>query len=383
MKYNYLALISRTEFNTLFKFGRILLNSDLTSGCSMSNKLENLDKDNDFINKISKIDFDDTFSNLIIQYQKNTSVPGQKLNEIKIQDVKHIYPLNNDAKREFEISFDERIKIENPIFDVNEIFMQKAFDDCKRGIENVWQIFDLSDKQKEKCQKIITDDIIKQTVQQMLSGEKIEGDYPLWVYLMRYERHSYYPKETLGYFMDVVHIFCNYAKRGQTDDKDVENTDIFKMLTTINISEKSEIIHQSIEKTAFCIKLNELEKKCNFLKVAVIYLTIRDKYIEGLKYDSKFVNLCKEHFEENFVIASYLLGIFLGYDKTYDCLYDKIKLSIFKSAEEMSQLQIQKEKSRRIAEEKMRDPEQPNLFGSTTQQKGRQRKSKSTKKDGK
>lgn len=384
MKINYLALISRTEFNSLFKYGRLLLNSNLMIyGKSEVETLNNLKE------KIGKVDFDNTFSHLIIQYEKDDQFCYNK-NNVIIQEVKHVYALDNDAKREFEISFDERIKIEEPLFDVSEIFVQKTFEDCKRGIENVWQVFGFADEEKTKCQRIITDEILRNTVNLMLSDNKALGDYPLWVYLMRYERHSYYPKETVGYFMDAVHIFCNYKKSDhQALDNEVESTGIYKLLSAINVPENTNTIYQQIENSDFCKALNSLEPSCNFLKIAVIYLKIKDEYREGLKYDKSFIDLCKEHFKEDFVVASYLLGIYLGYDKTYDCLYDVVKLPIFKSAEEMSQLQAQKELARRIAEEKMKEPESvntrnntPTLFGSTETSKTKSR-SKKTKKNGK
>lgn len=384
MKINYLAIISRAEFNSLFKFGRLLINNNLitygTSEDEKHNKLKVL---------IDKIDFDNTFSHLIIQYEKDNQFCFNK-NIIGIQEVKHVYALDNDAKREFEISFDERIKIEEPIFDVTDIFIQKTFEDCKRGIENVWQVFGFSNEEKEKCQTIITDDILRQTVNLMLSDDKALNDYPLWVYLMRYQRHSYYPKEAVGYFMDVVHIFCNYKKPNhQALDNEVENTSIYKILSAINVSEKTNAIYQQIENSDFGKALNIFEPSCNFLMIAVIYLTIRDKYNNGLKYDKSYIDSCKDHFKEHFVVASYLLGIYLGYDKTYDCLYDVVKLPIFKSAEEMSQLQAQKELARRVAEEKMKESASnniqnntPSLFGSSKPAKTKSR-TKKTNKNGK
>lgn len=384
MKNNYFALISRTEFNSLLKFGRLLLNSNLISYGDLTETTIN-----DLKYKIGKIDFDNTFSYLIIQYEKDDQFCYNK-NHIFIQDVKHIYALDINAKREFEISFDERIKIEEPLFDITDITQQKAFDDCKRGIDNIWQIFGYNKEDKEKCKNIINDDIIKQTVNLMLSDDEALGDYPLWVYLMRYERHSYYPKEAVGYFMDAVHIFCNYKKPDhQALDNEVENTSIYKLLSAINVSEKTNAIYQQIENSDFCKALIRLEPSCNFLMIAVIYLKIRDEYRDRLKYDKSYIDPCKEHFKEDFVIASYLLGIYLGYDKTYDCLYDKFRLDIFKSAEEMSQLQAQKETARRFAEEKMKEPTSdntqhntPSLFGSSEPLKPKSR-SKKTKKNGK
>ena len=152
--------------------------------------------------------------------------------------------------------------------------------------------------------------------------------------------------------MDVVHIYCNYKIKNQTLDEKVEGTGIFKQLTTINPIERLDNIYNAIADSAFCAELRKLEPNCNFLKIAVIYLTIRDKYSQGLRNDVLFVQQCKR-WGDDFVIASYLLGIYLGYDKTYDCLYDKIKPPFFKSDEEMAELQRQYEDAKSVAKTKM------------------------------
>jgi hypothetical protein len=339
MKNKYLAIIRRAEFNSLFKYGRLLLNNELVVVADNANSL---------IDTLTKIDYDSTFAYLIIKYEKTSD----DYNLVSIHEVTNVYALDGDAKIEFETSFDPRVKIENLFFDFSEVMKQKSFEDCKRGIDNVWRIFGFSDEEKEKCQQIINDETIKLAVKQMFDDSVITGEYPLWVYLMRYERHSYYPQEILGYFMDVVHVYCNYMIKNQTLDEKVEGTGIFKQLAVTDPSEKLDSIYNSIENSAFCNALGKLEPNCNFVKIAVIYLTIRDKYSEGLRNDVLFVQQCKR-WGDDFVIASYLLGIYLGYDKTYDCLYDKIKLPFFKSDEEMAELQRQYEDAKNVAKTKM------------------------------
>lgn len=373
---NYFALITRTDFNYLFNYGEMLFNCDFTIDNSDSLKEKMRDK----------ACFIDSFSHLIIEYEKKDTISTN--NCITIQEIRHVYPLDCEAKRDFESSFDSRIKIDDPLFDISDILKHKAFENCKRGIDNVWQIFGFSDDKKELYSKIITDEIIKKAVKQLFTDKPIEGDYPLWVYLMRYERHSYYPKNTIGYFMDVVHIFCNYTKKTQIDDTQVEQTHIYRILETIPDDKKMDEICDNLEKTEsvspFLSKLSETDHNCNFLKVAVIYLLNRDKFVDGLKYDDKdYIDKCKDCYGENFTIASYLLGIYLGYDKTYNCLYDHLSLSFFKSPDEMAKLKREQEAAKIIAQEKMNEPpvyqsRNNTLFGSqeTYKSKTRTRKSK-------
>ena len=377
----YLALIRRSEFNDLFSLGHLTLNSDFTSGCDCNGKLRSLDKEYDFLKKIEKADIDSSFSFLIIQYCKPYAMVS-KLNEILIQEVKYIYPLDEDSKLEFSTSFDERIRIEDPICDFDRMQKNRSFDNCIRGVKNVWQIFGFSDTDLKMCKRIVSDAILTETIDQLYSNNTLEGSHPLWVHIMRYERHSFYPKDAIvGYFMDFVHIYCNYTQQTQLSDETIEATDIFRTLSAL-VEVKLDDIYTKIESSAFVQNVKTLENNVDVLKVAVIYLKMRDEYTNGLRYDKQYIESCKR-WGNDFILASYLLGATLGYDKTYDCLYDMMELSIFKSAEEISAMREQQETARRDAKEKMNIISQASLFEVPELSPKPKRTNKKTNKNGK
>ena len=326
---DYLALIRRADFNDLFKYGKITICSDFVANCSKTKKLTSLNDEPEFIRILSESNnFDNTAAYLIIQYQSL-----EKRQNVDIRYVKYIYALDEFAKRDFEISFDKRIRIESPIFDVSRLLKQKEVSECLRGVNNVWTIFGLSEEEKQKCKSSIPDSIVTMAVEILFSDLTPSGDLPFWVYLLRYERHSFYPKGTIGYFMDVVHTVCNFKKQETiTNDKIIESTQIFQILSQIPADKQLNHINDVLSNDQNAKNFINVIT-FDWLKTAVIFLLLRDRYTEGLKSDIVFVNKCKELWNENFIFASYLLGIYLGYNKTYDCLYDTIELQIFKKEE--------------------------------------------------
>lgn len=322
----YLALIRRADFNDLFKYGQITICGDFVANCNKSQKLTSLDSEPDFQKVLSiSNNFDNTASYLIIQYQS-----FNRPQDVDIRNLQYIYALDDFAKKDFEISFDRRIKIEDPIFDINIILKQKDVSQCFCGINNIWSVFGFSDEEQQRCKTTIPDSIVNEAIDVLYSDRNISGDHPFWVYLLRYERHSPYPKTTLGYFMDVVHTVCNFIKKETiTNDNMIESRDIYKILSKIpntkQFNEINEILGSDQGAENFIKTIS-----FDWLKTSVIFLLLRHRYAEGLKYEPEFIAKCKNQWTNNFCLASYLLGIYLGYDKTYDCLYDTIKLPIFK-----------------------------------------------------
>ena len=56
---------------------------------------------------------------------------------------------------------------------------------------------------------------------------------------------------------------------------------------------------------------------------------------------------------ESFTIASYMIGIALGHDKTYACFYESLPLAIYKSKEEMAAILLRKQEERKRAKLEM------------------------------
>ena len=353
---NYLALIRRADFIDFFKFGFFYLNSDkiVEYDCPISELPKRDDIYDALFARINS--FESSFAYLIINFTKANDADDPSV--VTITEVKHIFPLDLEAKREYESSFDEHVKIDNPIWPdaISLIKKKQLYQSSMQGVRNIFNIFKLEGI--EKCKELISEDTVEEMLSNVYDVIRPSGDVSLWVYLMRYERHSFYPKESLGYFMDIVHIIVNFMSRKEVEDYIVESTDIYKILATYEGKgyKSNEILHllrQNEMASGFLTKIASFIPDVDFILVAVNYLKMRDLYKDEFTYNEKFISACKASFGESFTIASYMIGIALGHDKTYACLYESLPLAIYKSKEEMAAIVLRKQEERERAKREM------------------------------
>lgn len=353
---SYLVLIRRADFIDLFKFGFFYLNSEkvVEFDCPISELSKRDDIYDALFTRINS--FESSFAYLIINFTKVNDTDVTSV--VTITEVKHIFPLDLEAKREYESSFDEHVKIDNPIWSdaISLIKKKQLYQNSMQGVRNIFKIFKLEGI--EKCKEFISEDTVEEMLSNVYDDIRPSGDVSLWVYLMRYERHSFYPKESLGYFMDIVHIIVNFMSKKEVEDYIVESTDIYKILSTYEGKgyKTNEILHhlrQNEKASGFLTKIASFVPDVDFILIAVNYLKMRDLYKDVFTYDEKFISACKASFGENFTIASYMIGIALGHDKTYTCLYESLPLAIYKSKEEMASIFLRKQEERERAMREM------------------------------
>lgn len=65
------------------------------------------------------------------------------------------------------------------------------------------------------------------------------------------------------------------------------------------------------------------------MTTATIFFKFKKEYQEKFVYEKGLVEKCKERWPKEFALASYLLGLILGHEKTFDCLYNTLPLKIF------------------------------------------------------
>lgn len=331
---NYLVLIRKSDFIDLFKYGSLYINENNVRHftCSVDSLKDKKSIFDDLIRFSNE--FESTFSYLILHYTKQHD--SAKL--LRISDVKHIYPLDYEAMREFKSSFDSRIRIEEPLWPecVYELQKKRALKDCLKGVDNIWSICNIENSLKDTIsEKYISNLIIEEIVSELYENRRPSGNLPFWVYIMRYERHSFYPTNNYGYFMDAVHAILNYNAQRELFSEDIEKTHIIRCLKKLNEnSDKDKLTfildmletEKDVEK--FLTYLSGLDATMDLLKCIVLFFMFRDRYREEFKYEPKWIERAKK--EEEFPIVMYMLGVMLQHEHTYDSYYEAISLSIFK-----------------------------------------------------
>lgn len=352
---NYLAILRRADFIDLYKYGFFYLNKDLIVkfDCDFKELSSKYDIYDALFSRMNS--FESSFAYLIIHYVKET---GEDFSSINIGEVKHIYPFDLEAKKEFENSFDEHIRIDMPLWDdaVSLIKKKQQFNSSMQGAKNVFEIFGLTGI--DKCKSVISDDTVEEMLSDVYDNIRPQGDKSIWVYLMRYDRHAFYPKETIGYYMDIVHIICNYMAKQEVEDYQVEETAIFRFLNTyvgqnLKSDKINNLLGQDERAKAFLERIAQFVPEVDFISVAINYLKMKDLFWESFFYDKKFIADCKAAFGESFTLASYMIGVTFEHNKTYSCLYENPPLAIYKTKEEMAAIELRKQRDKERAEREM------------------------------
>ena len=330
---NYLALIRKADFVDLFKYGSLHVNRDMIR--QFSCKVEDLPNREPIFNDLTFFAnaFDSTFEYLFIHYE---SLLG-RANDVNIANVRGIYPLDYEARTELSLTLDPRIKINNPLWPDAVFTLQKrqSVQNCKNGVSNIWNIYKLSDS-IDSVNAIITDTIIKEIVDELYENRRPSGDLPIWVYLMRYERHAFYPNNTIGAFMDTVNAIFNYHQKREVDSAEIESTMIMQFLYYCNEKDPnmqfSEVLQRlySEPKIANFVNLSKsIESKYDIIIIATLFYIYRNRYKEEFEYEPEWERGKANGIE--FSISCFMLGCILGHEHTYDCLYEHLPLEIFES----------------------------------------------------
>lgn len=332
---NYLALIRKADFIDLYKYGYLHINRDLIR--QFTCKIEDLPNREVIFRDLTYYAnaFDSTFVYLFIHYEK--TIGRDRENDINIADIRGIYPLDDEAKKELSTSLDSRIEIRNPLWPNAVYNLQKwqSIQDCKNGASNIWKIYHLSDS-IENINTIVTDDIIKEIIDEVYDNRRPMGELPIWVYIMRYERHAFYPNNTIGAFMDTANVIFNYYKKYEVDSSEIESTIIMQFLQYWNTMKPDMRFDDVLQKMSeepkiskFIYLSKEIVPNYDLIKIATLFYIYKNKYKGGFIYERDM----EKHgikFNTEFSIACYMLGCILGHEHTYDCLYEQMPLAIFK-----------------------------------------------------
>lgn len=337
---SYITLLKREEFTTLFRYGRMFINPIysiyIADGIEVykhdSNLLLDLFKNRD--------DFEMAFEYVLINYVTDIE---DKNGQLRIENVLGVYALDRQSVNSLSARFDKRIVVKEPLWPdgMRAIKMQSIKESCLRGVDNIWRLFYIDENEKESCAKIINDEIVDEFVREIYDSDIPKGNLSIWLYLLNYERHEMYPQNDLGYILDTVQVLTNYSLQDPLQQRTTE-TDAYKILSGYDGQKHYKTLLEYIDNSN---ELSNFRSKASiegFYRVAPLYLKLLEPFrnrelnmnatIGGIPLTNQIEKL--NSFGQDFYLAAYLLGIILGYEKTYDALYDNMQLNIFKTEEE-------------------------------------------------
>lgn len=325
---NYLAIIRKADFIDLFKYGKL----NVFSSICFDGDVEAHADDDDLFGQLTRSMnlFEYSFEYMVMHFISDDG--NEHPCSVSIENVRRLYTFDEEAKKEMSVSFDSRIRLH--VSPWNEKFKtlhnNRLISQSKRGIDNLWAMFDLPETDRKKCESIITEDIVSEVFDELFSYRRPVGEQSIWTYLLRYDRHSYYPKNTKGYFCDYINVVCNWIAKEEKQGEDVEKAEIYAKI--IDCAEDKFVLLSDMALSSPLPSRTDEGAGCKFAIAAPLFLLMKDKFRDGFYMDSKFVKYAKEFGFEGSV-AVYLLGLTLGYDKTYSAYYEFIKLRIFETSD--------------------------------------------------
>ncbi len=337
---HFLTIIRKSSFIDLYKYGYVYIR-----------KANNFD--GDFDSETSGMElfkkvtadmncFEYSFECLMLHFMKEASEKELVNVRLDITQVHRIYVFDEEAKREMEISFGPQLQVHVSKWSdsFNNLKIEKYKEQNLKGVDNLWKIFDLDETNKRLCRDIITDDILSEIFEELFLDKRPNGDLPVWVYLLRYERHSFYPKNKVGTFCDLIHVVLSKVKEEEEKADVAQNTKIYNELPDNNDFDSLVKVFEGSENFMNTLKnaVGDEQNKCKFYVVAPLYLYLREIFSNGLDCTQKIeeqqfdtlIDEFKKKYGFDFCVAAYMLGLTLGYDKTYDAYYKKIELPILK-----------------------------------------------------
>lgn len=326
---NFLYILSKQEFTSLYRFGQIPLR--LNQIIETINKSSQEIDDHIFNNFKSLAYFVGDEEYLIISFLEFNI----ESNQLDIEDVSEIIPLTKASKSSLETKFDNRIDFKEPRFE-NVILKVEEYIDINDCINGARAFCKLS-KVNEPYQKLIEDSVITNAYQARVYGNKSLINRTYYTQLLVYERYEFFPNSDLGYFYDAGEAFAHFK-----DLPTFKGSSFYNFLE----SNKVELSNKSfIEIANFVSKAEEIKKFTDQLTSNNIKEYIVAALFQKFKSDLREIDTIigsetgrtvglitkDKNYESELRIAVYLTGAFLGYKKFYDDLYSKTKIKIFKN----------------------------------------------------
>lgn len=332
---NFLYIITKQEFTSLYRYGFIPLIQEKI--LELKGLSEN-DIETDIIKSFMSLAFfvgDEEY--LFVGFNQ---FPKSN-NKLLINDVLEIIPLTNAARHSFQMKFDEKIVFSEARFEkvVNKVVEQIEIQERLNGAKAFWTLC----KVQEPYNEFIDTDKIKEAYQNRINGFKSNnfvGDY--FVHTLVYERYEFFPNSDLGFLYDVGEIFAHSKQkpsfRGsgyhsflEQNKPNIENKNIVDLIVFVSNAPEIEKFTEQLTINGlryYIVSTLFFKFKSDLQEKESIKGSETGKIIGNLRNNNQFLQ------ELNFAI--YLTGLFFGYKKFYDDLYELVGLHIFNTDTENS-----------------------------------------------
>jgi hypothetical protein len=330
-----LTVVLRNQFNLFYRFGYTCIPKalciefeDLKAESTRKSLLK-------LFSSITPFEYDDEY---LIVHLDTDRTPTDEIYHFDIQNVVAVYPFSQQAKVSIESRIDQRIKLEDPVFEniLQSVDDEIVIQEQTKAIEALWHLCGFTEQVYDYISKIGKENISRGMTDRkngIKANAICRGNY--WEYLLAYDRYDYFPNSTLGYFYDAGQVFA-YSKGRLT----FEGSKVHKCLEEINTCNPNMLINDIIK----ALETNEMAKgyiiqttddSIKQYVVVPLFLFLRDELrkSDDMYQTSLFKkqDWLKQEFGESFKYVIILLSAFFGFRKFYDAYYDSLNLRFYKN----------------------------------------------------
>jgi hypothetical protein len=329
----FLSIVLRNQFNLFYRFGYTFIpKSQLVE---FDGNINNETQQNiiEQFKKVTPFEYDQEY--LILHLEKVTTNESDCV-QFEIQDIVSVYPLSQQAKTSIETIIDQRIRLENPIFETILPAIETEIEkkEIEKGISALWKICKIESPLEKYIANIGLENIFKglEHRKHAIKANSIKnGNY--WEYLIAYDRYDYFPNSMLGYFYDAGQVFA-YSKGLET----FEGSQLHAFLEKLNSEKPKAKLPEIINflETEEQLKGFVTQTTTTDIKkyiVTPLYIMLRDEIrkSDDIAQTKLFKNLdYLKTFNDSFNYALILLGAFFGFRKFYDIYYEVLNLRFYK-----------------------------------------------------
>ena len=318
---DFVTLMKKSDFGDLYKYGRLYIDASIS--VPYDGEIDDLPEREDVCKKVFRRvnQFENTQVLLLVYYEKK----NDNWDLLRIEEVKRVYALDEEAQRGCTSSFGDKIRFHAPIWPdyILDVQIKNAVEVCKQGSRNLWAIWELQSS-IEKYESELTE-AVRESIREVYENERPKGrQLPFWTYLLRYERHGYYPQGSPGYFLDAVNVLMNFAQGEETELG--EDTTLYSRMQECDSKTKYSTLENKFDTKE---KLKSKVGTCfdKYLEMSFLYFWLKSE-VEKNGFKTEDALGVKNKKNEEFCYAAYLLGAVLGVDGTHEELYMESPLEI-------------------------------------------------------
>lgn len=339
---NFIAIIKLSDISAMWNYGAVYIHPEMKRELFLTEDYSLVDHPELCDGLFRRVnDYETETEYVMVTYDKSDNEEGDR---IEMTDLTAVYALTERVEMVKNRTV-ENLVVNPPLWPdmirTKEISMYAA--QRRRAVKRMWRLMGLSDAELAECEKTFSESLVSDYAEMVYDVASPDSESPLWLYLAAYERHAYYPKTTMGYFMDMVNVYTAYWLRAVKCNlnSDVEATteasEVFKGLACeMNRRTYGDIMDFILNDNSSFVNMAGVD----FCMVAPLFLYLKSAFsgpegfgmsvmFEGAPFADSVDSLKKKH-GRYFSLAVYLLAMVLGIKGVNEAYYEFENLAVVK-----------------------------------------------------